>query len=144
LFLFVFVCFCCFRGLRVRSWLARHWLLRAVQGRSLWSELLRAVCVHQQRHLSSSVRPMPMSAWLYRTALSVWYVGVLVCFVRACSGSCACSCWCVLVYLLILIIVQSGGLPNRRSRFDPRHGRPLYIWMYTPAFWVCFGGDIAL
>jgi hypothetical protein len=39
---------------------------------------------------------------------------------------------------------QSGGLARRRSRFDPRQGRPLYIWMYTPAFWVCFGGYIAL
>jgi hypothetical protein len=39
---------------------------------------------------------------------------------------------------------QSGGLARRRSRFVSRQGRPLYIWMYTPALRVYFGGDIAL
>jgi hypothetical protein len=39
---------------------------------------------------------------------------------------------------------QSGGLVRRRSRFESRQGRPLYIWMYDPALWICSGGDIAL
>jgi hypothetical protein len=37
---------------------------------------------------------------------------------------------------------QSGGLAPWRSRFDPRQGRPLNIWMYTPSAvstfrWIC-------
>jgi hypothetical protein len=27
---------------------------------------------------------------------------------------------------------------------NTRQERPLYMWMNTPALWVCFGGDIAL
>jgi hypothetical protein len=36
---------------------------------------------------------------------------------------------------------QSGGLARRRSRFGLRQARPLYVCIYTPALWVCFGGD---
>jgi hypothetical protein len=39
---------------------------------------------------------------------------------------------------------QSSRLARRRSRFDSQQGQPLYIWMYTPALWVCFSGAIAL
>jgi hypothetical protein len=31
---------------------------------------------------------------------------------------------------------QSSGLAHWRSRFDPWQGRPLYIWMFTPALQV--------
>jgi hypothetical protein len=37
---------------------------------------------------------------------------------------------------------QSGGLARRRSRFDPRQGRPLYIWMYTPSAVSILGMDM--
>jgi hypothetical protein len=39
---------------------------------------------------------------------------------------------------------QSGRLAHRQSRLDHQQGRPPYIWTYTPALPVCFGGDIAL
>jgi hypothetical protein len=37
---------------------------------------------------------------------------------------------------------QSSGLIRRRSRFDPRQGRPLYIWMYTPSAVSILGMDM--
>jgi hypothetical protein len=37
---------------------------------------------------------------------------------------------------------QSGGLARQRSRFDPRQGRPLYIWMHTPSAVCILGMDM--
>jgi hypothetical protein len=60
----------------------------------------------------------------------------------------------VVVFIIIIILVipgvgiwpsgQSGGLARRRSRFDPRQGRPHYLWMYTPSAVSTFGWICAL
>jgi hypothetical protein len=74
------------------------------------------------------------------------------------KGSSSCKRWCSLAFTCggggghktfqlgagIWPSGQSWGLARRQSRFDSRQGPPPYIWMYTPALWVCFGWDIAL
>jgi hypothetical protein len=42
------------------------------------------------------------------------------------------------------LVVRAADWHAGNQGSNPRQERPLYIWMYTPALRVRFGGDIAL
>jgi hypothetical protein len=86
--------------------------------------LYRGVCICTYMYL----------VWLFsRLAVTNWFLVL--------TGTCH-SWICVAHLTLEVKEFRSHFVARQRSRFDPRQGRTLYIWMYTFSVWALLSGYV--